>query len=466
MTDGPFGSKLKSSHYVTAGVRVIRLGNVGVGCFNLEDRSYISQEYAAQLARHAVAAGDLVIAALAEPVGRCCEVPTAVLPAIVKADCIRFRPKEDVAARFIMHWLNSPAGAKNAEAHSHGVGRLRINMQEMRSLAVPLPPIPEQHRIVAEIEKHFTRLDEAVATLEGVKAKLKQARASVLKAAVEGRLVPTEAELARAEGRSHEPASVLLERILEERRRRWPEEKKLQALVTPQTGSLSPLPEGWCWAMLESLGEVVTGTTPKTSEPENYAESGLPFVKPTDLDAGPNVASARQFLTLRGADGSRPIPALSVLVTCIGATIGKTGLARVRCATNQQINALVPAAPLRESRYCFWLLCSPIGQDAILSNASSTTLPIINKSRFGKLVAPLPPLAEQARIVADVERRLSVLDALDGTVEENLARCGRLRQSILKRAFEGKLVPQDPRDEPASELLARIKAGRAAEVTA
>jgi type I restriction enzyme S subunit len=113
---------------------------------------------------------------------------------------------------------------------------------------LPLAPLAEQHRIVAEIEKHFTRLDDAVATLERVKTKLKRARASVLKAAVEGRLVPTEAELARAEGRDYESGPVLLQRILAERKRQHGER------VEPDdTAELPALPEGWAWAKLVNL---------------------------------------------------------------------------------------------------------------------------------------------------------------------------------------------------------------------
>ena len=142
---------------------------------------------------------------------------------------------------------------------------------------------PEQHRIVEAIESYFTRLDDAVATLERVQRNLKRYRASVLKAAVEGRLVPTEAELARAEGRDYEPASVLLERILAERRRRWEEAElakmkakgktpkddkwkaKYKEPVAPDTSNLPDLPEGWCWATVEQLASTVaTGDFVKT----------------------------------------------------------------------------------------------------------------------------------------------------------------------------------------------------------
>ena len=123
-----------------------------------------------------------------------------------------------------------------------------------------LAPIPEQRRIVAEIEKQFTRVDASVAALRRTQANLKRYRASVLRAACSGELVPTEAELARAEGREYEPADVLLERILAERRARWESQEKRRGKykdpAAPDTSDLPTLPEGWVWATLPQLGEL------------------------------------------------------------------------------------------------------------------------------------------------------------------------------------------------------------------
>jgi type I restriction enzyme S subunit len=375
---------------------------------------------------------------------------------------------------------------------------MRVRPTTLDEYLLPIPSVSEQQRIVAAIESYLTRLDNAVALLERVEENLKRYRASVLKAAVEGRLVPTEAELARREGRSYEPASELLKRILAERKTRWIEDaaekarakaeekarkagqpwtakddtaaldkerakaaKQYKEPAAPDTTDLPDLPEGWCWASVEQLGETVTGGTPPTSGPEYYG-GGLPFVKPTDLDVGDAVVTARQFLTPAGAAVSRPVPPGSILVTCIGATIGKTGLARVTCATNQQINALVPEDAVRASRYLYWLFASPYGQEAVVGNASSTTLPILNKGRFEKLPLPVPPIGEQARIVEAVERTLSTCGSIQTQANTVRAKGQRLRQSILKWAFEGKLVEQDPNDEPASALLERIRVERVA----
>jgi len=132
------------------------------------------------------------------------------------------------------------------------------------------------------------------------------------------------------------------------------------------------------------------------------------------------------------------LPARSILVTCIGATIGKTGFSRTRCATNQQINALTVSSDYLSPEFVFWFFTSPLGQRQITENASATTLPILNKSRFEVLSIPIPPLAEQKRIVADVERRLSVVEEQEAVVSANIQRADRLRQSILQQAFSGR----------------------------
>ena len=321
------------------------------------------------------------------------------------------------------------------------VGLRRVPKTYLEQQRIPLPPLPEQRRIVAEIEKQFTRLEAGVAALQRVQANLKRYRAAVLKAACEGRLVPTEAELAKTEKRNSkfETGEALLARILAERRKNWQGRGQYKEPATTATLKLPPLSEGWTWATVEQLGRATTGFTPPKND-ESFFGGDIPFFKPSDLDVGYNVREFRDSLTEAGAEHGRVLPPLSILVTCIGATIGKTGLARVRCTTNQQINALTVPTELMSAEFVYWSFNSPFGQRQIIDKASATTLPILNKSRFQALALPVPPLAEQTRIVAEVEQRLSVVEELEAAVFANLQRATRLRQSILQKAFSGKLL--------------------------
>ena len=153
------------------------------------------------------------------------------------------------------------------EIQALGVGTTfkEVSATKAATIPLPLPPLPEQHRIVTEIEKQFTRLDASVAALKRVQANLKRYRASVLKAACEGKLVPTEAGLARSEGRDYEAADSLLARILAERRTRWETQEnrrgKYKEPIAPDTTDLPELPEGWVWGRFDQVVSTLEGGT-------------------------------------------------------------------------------------------------------------------------------------------------------------------------------------------------------------
>jgi type I restriction enzyme S subunit len=205
---------------------------------------------------------------------------------LCSAEFIPLTTPPGVNPHFLAYALNSAAFVSFA-SHINEGDRPRVDYNDVGRYRIWVAPTPEQHRIVEAIESHLTRLDAAVAALEQVKANLRRYRGSVLKAAVEGRLVPTEAALARKEGRDYEPASALLARILEERRRRW-EEAELAGLravgkiptddrwkakykepLVPSLSNLPELPDGWCWASPDQLTTLITDgehiTPPRSS---------------------------------------------------------------------------------------------------------------------------------------------------------------------------------------------------------
>ena len=404
----------------------------------------IVREWTTRPLKHAKA-GDVLICV----VGATCGKLNLSIDCAIGRSVAALRPSEQILDRFL-HFQLMPK-VLTLRAGSTGSAQGVLSRDVLESIDLVLPPIPEQRRIVAEIEKQFTRLEAGVAALRRVQANLKRYRAAVLKAACEGRLVPTEAELQSRSGVSplgpgkkrqdaastFETGEALLARILAERRKNWQGRGKYKEPKATDITNLPPLPEGWIWASVEQLGQTTTGFTPPKNDQSLFGGS-IPLFKPSDLDTGYYVREFRDSLTGTGAEHGRVLPALSILVTCIGATIGKTGLARVRCTTNQQINALTLPTDLVSPYFVFWIFSSPFGQRQIIDKASSTTLPILNKSRFDALAIPLPPFSEQTRIVAEVERRLSVVEELEAVVSANLQRASRLRQSILEKAFTGK----------------------------
>ncbi|MBR4156349.1 MAG: restriction endonuclease subunit S [Bacteroidales bacterium] len=214
------------------------------------------------------------------------------------------------------------------------------------------------------------------------------------------------------------------------------------------------IPESWVWTTLGNVGEIITGTTP-SKENQEYYGGNIPFYKPTDLDGGIMTNTALDTLTISGYEQCRKLPSDSVLVTCIGATIGKVGVIRTAGACNQQINAIVPSK-IADYRYIYYTLISEFLQNEILENSSSTTLPIINKGKFSELPFPLPPLNEQQRIVAEIERLSAIVDDIENENTKLQIYIKRIKSKILDLAISGKLVPQNPANEPAIELLRRI----------
>ena len=328
-----------------------------------------------------------------------------------------------------------------------------------------LPPLAEQHRIAAEIEKQFTRLDASVAALKRVQANLKRYRASVLKAACEGKLVPTEAGLAQSEGRDYEPADRLLERILSERRARWESQEKRRGKykepVAPDTSDLPELPEGWVWASLPQLGELNRGKSKHRPRNDPRLLGGsYPFVQTGDIRHSQGLVTRHsQTYTDFGLAQSRLWPSGTLCIT-IAANIAETGiLSYPACFPDSVVGFVCYDDPVITKFLEFFVRMEREGLERF---APATAQKNLNLKVLSDLAVPLPPIAEQRRIVAEIDRRLSVVQQAEAAVKANLARAERLRQSILKQAFSGKLVPQDPNDEPASVLLERIRAEREA----
>jgi type I restriction enzyme S subunit len=185
ITDGPFGSQLKTEHYInTPGFRVIRLQNIGSYKFREEYRSYIDQARFERLSKHHVRSGDLVVAGLVDPNIRCCEIPDALGSALVKADCYRLAVHPDISSRFVLYFLNSPLAQEFATVHHHGMTLIRIGLGNFRKIPIPLPPLAEQRRIVA-------RVDELMALCDALEASLQagdDARRRLLEAVLHGAL--------------------------------------------------------------------------------------------------------------------------------------------------------------------------------------------------------------------------------------------------------------------------------------
>ncbi|MGC3958424.1 MAG: restriction endonuclease subunit S [Verrucomicrobiota bacterium] len=309
-----------------------------------------------------------------------------------------------------------------------------------------LPPLPEQGRIVSEIEKQFTRLEAGVAALRRVQANLKRYRAAVLKAACEGQLVPTEAELQKSEGRGQkqfESGEQLLKRILAERRKNWTGRGQYKEPAAPDTANLPTLPEGWKWASVEQLAALVQyGSSAKTSE----NDTGIPVLRMGNIDDGKLVFDKLKYLPKAHDEFPELLLQKGDLLfnrTNSAELVGKTAVFR---GTPEPCSFASYLIRVRLCAGCVpdlvaYYINSVFGRAWIAGCVSQQVGQAnVNGTKLQALAIPLPPLAEQTRIVAEVERRLSVVEEMESVVSANLQRATRLRQSVLQKAFTGGLT--------------------------
>lgn len=382
-------------------------------------------------------------------------------------------PADEIDPRFLFYHAVSDGFISALNPLQRGTSYPAVRDDDVLSQRIDLPPLPEQRRIVAEIERQFTRLDTSVAALRRAQANLKHYRASTLRAACSGELANTEAELARAEDREYEPADALLERILAERRARWESQGKrrgkYQEPTAPNTSDLPTLPEGWVWATLNQIAELKGGVTKGQRHKAGQPLIEVPYLRVANVQRGYLDLSVVKTISVPPSTVDQLRLVKGDILFNEGGDRDKLGRGWVwndeieDCIhQNHVFRVRLNSHDILPAIISWW--GNSFGQDYFQRTGKQTTnLASINLSILTGFPVPLPPLVEQRRIVAEVERRLSVIQQAEAAVAASLHRAERLRQSILKRAFSGQLVPQDPDDEPASALLERIRAQREAE---
>lgn len=300
----------------------------------------------------------------------------------------------------------------------------------------------------------------------------KQLKNSILQWAIQGKLVPQDP--------NDEPASVLLDKIRQEKERLI-KEKKIKRdknasiiyrgednsyyeklLATGKVKCIDEeipfeIPQGWEWCRLVEVGKTETGTTPSKSHPEYFGDY-IPFLGPANI-LNSKIVSVTQGLSDIGVDYGRIVPKNTILQVCIGGSIGKCAITDKPVTFNQQINSITPY--LCNVEFVHIVLQSEYFRLAIMDKATGTATPIINRGNWETLLFPLPPINEQERIVANITELTHFLGIYSNKQEElnklNSNMYQRLKKAILQEAIQGKLVPQIAEEGTAQDLLKQIK---------
>lgn len=400
------------------------------------------------------ASGDIILCIRAT-VGK---LAVARVPYCLGRGVAGLRASIAVERPFIQHYLAH--SASSLAALGTGSTFVQVDKKTLVEFPVPLPPLNEQRRIVAKLDELRARSRKAREALDEVPALLDQLKQSVLAAAFRGDLTAAW----REQNPNVEPASKLLERIRAERRKRWeaanPKKKYVEPAPVDAEG-LPELPEGWCWARLEDLTPADAAIVYGIIQPGPHIPDGVPFVRPADIHnnrvrfeelprTSPEIAEDYRRASLHPGD---------VVFSIVG-TIGKWIIAgdELRGANITQSSVRIrPADPLTPWFFVY-ALAAPVLTRQISKLLFGNAVQRLNVDHVRKLVLPLPPTAEWSAIEATLKASLRQVNRLHHAKGATTTDLNALDQSILAKAFRGELVPQDPNDEPAEALLARVHA--------
>jgi type I restriction enzyme, S subunit len=373
---------------------------------------------------------------------------------------------------FLYYLLSSPVVFKQFNELAAGSTVRNLNIELASRAILPIPPFHEQHRIVAKIEALFSELDKGIESFKTAREQLKTYRQALLKHAFSGKLT----EQWRAKNQSKlETAEALLQRIQTEREQRYQQQlkdweakgkqgsrpkapKTLPPLTAEELAELPELPEGWSWIKFGEIFDVFVGSTPSRKIPD-YWKGEISWVSSGEV-AFCRIKSTKEKITMEGyLNASTEIhPAGSVMLAMIGEgkTRGQAAILDIDAAHNQNTAAIRINYSGCPSEYLYQYLFYQY--ENTRKAGSGNNQKALNKERVSDMCMPFCSIAEMNVVVSEIDEKLSIVGQLDQTLTTALQQAETLRQSILKKAFSGQLVPQDPNDEPASVLLERIQA--------
>lgn len=292
------------------------------------------------------------------------------------------RAGECVLSRYVYYFVQLDVFINSLVVASEKAAYPSVTDKIVKSVPIPVPPLAEQKRIVAKIDAAFAKIDKLKANAE----------------------------------RNLANAKELFQSALDEAMR-------------PK--------EHWVEKRLGEVGTTLTGMTPPTRDKSNFGNF-MPFVKPADIMPFNPINYREEGLSQKGVSCSRLIKSDSVLMVCIGASIGKTGYADRDCTCNQQINALIPNG--FDGRYLYYMLSSDKFKKKLMEDAGQATLPIINKSKWENLsICVSLSLSEQREIVKHLDLLAEKIKMLEQNYTQQIADCVEMRQSVLREAFEGRI---------------------------
>jgi len=361
--------------------------------------------------------------------------------------------------RYLFYWLKHPAFLKYVEAESHGMNMPRLGTDTGKAAPFVLAPRNEQTRIANQLDTLLARVQACNDRFDAIPALLKRFRQTVLDAATTGQLTD--------DWRMDKLGQVTAEEVVAARlavagARPTKAASEFFASHHPSMPQKGTLPGAWLLTHIGMVGAVSNGSTPSRQE-LLYWGSGIPWVSSGEVANGV-IRRTREQITNAGFNNSsvRLLPRGTVLMAMIGEgkTRGQSAILDIDACINQNIAGVVPVGGILDSKYLWFWFRREYENTRTKGNGSGPKA--LNCERVRELEINLPPLAEQAEIVRRVEAQFALADRIEARCTAARAQAQRLTPLVLAKAFRGELVPQDPNDDPASALLARIASSNTA----
>jgi len=454
--DGPFGSNLKADEYTEHGVPIVRLKNIGRHQFKTKEIKFVSQKKAEELKRHSFKPGDLLLNKLGEPVGKCCIAPEELGAGIIVADVIRLRLSNELfAPRLVSLIINSPTIARQLLSQITGITRDRVSLEKLRNLAIPLPPLAEQNRIVAKVDELMAlcdRLEAQQQERETRHAALARAslarfadaptpanlqflfhpsyaippadlRKSILTLAVQGKLVPQDP--------NDEPAEDLFARIENTKETLIKQRaiKRVTFEANPCGDACGSLPPGWLCTRLGKLFDVRDGThdTPK------YVTEGFPLITSKNIHSGSLLFDGAKLISEtdhRQISERSRVDRGDILFAMIG-SIGNPVIVNTDREFSIKNVALFKYYTAADSEPRFLLLYLKLVAEEMKAQAAGGVQSFVSLGFLRNYLFPLPPLVEQRRIVAKVEQLMALVDELETQLATARATGADLMEAVV-----------------------------------
>jgi type I restriction enzyme S subunit len=431
-------------------------------------------------ARHEVRKGDILFSTVRTYLRNIARIEDEPTNPVASTGFTVIRPGPGAAGEFVFQQILSERFMQPLHALQTGSSYPAVRDRDVFAQPVVLPPAAEQERIVEKLDAILPHVSAGEAAAQRALSELKRYRASVLHAAVTGELTR---EWRRTQPKPAETGAAFLRRLLATRRARW-EEAELARLIKsgkplkdnkwkarypeptePDTTDLPALPRGWAWGSVGQTGFVIGGLTKNPRRVRLPLQ--LPYLRVANVYADELRLDDVVSIGVTEAELDKLLLRSGDLLVVEGngskAQIGRLAVWHgeiPRCVHQNHIIKVRPTESAISEWMLRWLL-SPAGRHEIERVASSTSgLYTLSVGKVGSLPVPLPPPDEQEEIVRQVKHRLTLADRLTASLETALARARAWRQSVLNTAFAGQLVPQSANDEPATVLLAKIRAAR------